>query len=66
MDAMATKVLPDVELHWRDVWLGGAVTALLTPRDEEALNAHLRGIENAGHLQTLTIPQLRQIGRVHV
>ena len=36
------------------------VTALLTPRDEEALNAHLRGIENAGHLQTLTIPQLRR------
>jgi CheY-like chemotaxis protein len=33
------------------------VTALLSPRDEEALVAHLRSMENATHLQTLTIPQ---------
>lgn len=27
--AMIFKVLPDVDMHWRDVWLGAAVTALL-------------------------------------
>ncbi len=27
--AMIFKVLPDVAMHWRDVWLGAAVTALL-------------------------------------
>jgi len=27
--AMIYKVLPDVAMHWRDVWLGAAVTALL-------------------------------------
>jgi membrane protein len=27
--AMIFKILPDVRLHWRDVWLGAAVTALL-------------------------------------
>jgi membrane protein len=27
--AMIYKVLPDVELHWRDVWVGAAVTAVL-------------------------------------
>ncbi len=27
--AMIYKVLPDVRMHWRDVWLGAAVTALL-------------------------------------
>jgi membrane protein len=27
--AMIFKVLPDVDLHWRDVWLGATVTALL-------------------------------------
>jgi hypothetical protein len=36
------------------------VTALLSPRDEEALVAHLRSMENATHLQTLTIPQFRK------
>jgi membrane protein len=27
--ALMYKVLPDVHLHWRDVWIGAAVTALL-------------------------------------
>jgi membrane protein len=27
--AMIFKVLPDADMHWRDVWLGAAVTALL-------------------------------------
>src|SRR6185503_15902232 len=27
--AMIFKILPDVEMHWRDVWVGAAVTALL-------------------------------------
>ena len=27
--AMIYKILPDVRLHWRDVWLGASVTALL-------------------------------------
>ena len=36
------------------------VGALLSPRDEDALNAHLRTLPDAGHLQTLTIPRLRQ------
>src|SRR5436190_676548 len=34
------------------------VSALLPPRDEDRLMSHLRSLENAGHLQTLTIPQL--------
>ena len=35
------------------------VGALLSSRDEDALIAHLRTLPDAGHLQTLTIPQLR-------
>jgi membrane protein len=27
--ALLFKVLPDVEISWRDVWIGGAITALL-------------------------------------
>lgn len=27
--AMIFKVLPDAQIHWRDVWIGAAVTALL-------------------------------------
>ena len=34
------------------------VSALLSPRDEDRLMAHLRSLEGAAHLQTLTIPQL--------
>ena len=36
------------------------VSALMSPRDEDALVAHLRTLPDAGHLQTLTVPQLRQ------
>ena len=34
------------------------VSALLSPRDEDDLMAHLRALEGATHLQTHTIPQL--------
>jgi hypothetical protein len=34
------------------------LSALLSPRDEDELIAHLRTLDNAGHLQTHTIPQL--------
>ena len=34
------------------------LSALLSPRDEDELIAHLKTLENAGHLQTHTIPQL--------
>jgi hypothetical protein len=34
------------------------VTALLSPRDEEELVGHLKTLDGAEHLQTLTIPQL--------
>jgi CheY-like chemotaxis protein len=36
------------------------VTALLSPRDESDLTDHLRDLEGAEHLQTLTIPLLIQ------
>lgn len=39
------------------------VTALMSPRDEEDLVAHLRTLgEEAGHLQTITIPLLSSAG----
>src|SRR3954469_9157539 len=34
------------------------MTALFSPRDEDELFAHLKTLDNAGHLQTHTIPQL--------
>ena len=34
------------------------VDALMSPRDEDSLIAHFRTLPDAGHLQTLTIPQL--------
>ena len=34
------------------------LSALLSPRDEDELIAHLRTLDNAAHLQTHTIPQL--------
>ena len=36
------------------------VTALLSPRDEADLTDHLRDLDGAEHLQTLTIPLLLQ------
>jgi hypothetical protein len=47
IEAMRTT-MPDVLL----------LSALLSPRDEDELVAHLKTLENAGHLQTHTIPQL--------
>jgi CheY-like chemotaxis protein len=47
LEAMRTTV-PDVLL----------LSALLSPRDEDELIAHLRTLEHAEHLQTYTIPQL--------
>ena len=34
------------------------VDALMSPREEDSLIGHFRTLPNAGHLQTLTIPQL--------
>ena len=51
MEAMRSKI-PDVML----------VSALLSPRDEDELVAHLRTLDNAEHLQTHTIPQLASAG----
>ncbi|HEX9368341.1 MAG TPA: hypothetical protein VF921_17050, partial [Vicinamibacterales bacterium] len=47
LEAMRTTV-PDVLL----------ISALLSPRDEDELVAHLRTLADADHLQTHTIPQL--------
>lgn len=47
LEAIRTTV-PDVLL----------ISALLSPRDEDELVAHLRTLDNADHLQTHTIPQL--------
>jgi hypothetical protein len=35
------------------------LSALLSPRDEDTLIAHLRSLDGASHLQTITIPQFR-------
>src|SRR5918993_612570 len=47
IEAMRT-CMPDVLL----------LSALLSPRDEDELMAHLKTLDHAGHLQTHTIPQL--------
>jgi CheY-like chemotaxis protein len=47
LEAMRTTI-PDVLL----------LSALMSPRDEDELIAHLRTLEHADHLQTHTIPQL--------
>ena len=39
--AMIFKVLPDVKIAWRDVWLGAALTALLFTVGKFALGAYL-------------------------
>ena len=51
MEAMRSA-MPDVML----------LSALLSPRDEDELVAHLRTLEDAEHLQTHTIPQLASSG----
>jgi CheY-like chemotaxis protein len=50
LEAMRTTV-PDVLL----------LSALMSPRDEDELIAHLRTLEHADHLQTHTIPQLASV-----
>ena len=39
--ALLFKYLPDVELRWRDVWLGGAVTALLFTAGKQLIGLYL-------------------------
>jgi membrane protein len=39
--AMMLKVLPDVKIAWRDVWLGAVVTALLFTVGKYALALYL-------------------------
>jgi hypothetical protein len=51
LEAMRSAV-PDVML----------LSALLSPRAEDELVAHLRGLQGAEHLQTHTIPQLASAG----
>ena len=38
---MIYKVLPDVEIHWRDVWVGAAITSLLFMIGQAALSWYL-------------------------
>src|SRR5258706_13753285 len=38
------------------------LSALLSPRDEDRLIKHLRSLEDAPHLQTLTIPRFSAAG----
>ena len=47
--------LAAIGTHIPDVLL---LSALLSPRDEDELIAHLRGLDGADHIQTHTIPQL--------
>jgi hypothetical protein len=51
MDAIAYR-MPDLIL----------LSSLLSPRDEDALMSHLRTLDGASHLQTLTIPLFRAAG----
>ncbi len=39
--AMIYKILPDVRLEWRDVWIGAAVTALLFSLGKSAIGLYL-------------------------
>jgi membrane protein len=39
--ALLFKYLPDVELRWRDVWLGGAVTALFFTAGKQLIGLYL-------------------------
>lgn len=47
--AMIFKILPDVKIAWRDVWLGAAVTALLFTIGKWAIGLYLgtSGVSNA-------------------
>src|SRR6185503_10372344 len=50
------EAIESIELGVPDVIL---LSALLSPRDEDRLIKFLRSLDDASHLQTLTIPQLR-------
>ena len=45
-----------IALHVPDLIL---LSTFMSPRDEDALMSHLRTLDGAAHLQTLTLPQLR-------
>jgi membrane protein len=47
--ALIFKVVPDVQIGWRDVWLGGLVTALLFVAGKTAIGYYLgrSGVESA-------------------
>ncbi len=45
--AMIYKVLPDVEIAWRDVWIGAAVTSLLFAIGKQLIGLYL-GYSSAG------------------
>ena len=55
VDSTAEAVERDCCAHPRPDLL----SPMLSPRDEDALIAHLRSLEGASHLQTITIPQFR-------
>ena len=51
-----TEAVDEIAARMPDLIL---LSALLSPRDEDALIAHLRSLDGASHLQTITIPQFR-------
>src|SRR5882762_4470740 len=53
------EAIESIELGIPDLIL---LSALLSPRDEDRLIKFLRSLDDASHLQTLTIPQLRTGG----
>ena len=50
------EAIDQLSSHLPDLIL---LSTLLSPRDEDALIGRLRSLENASHLQTITIPQFR-------
>ena len=51
-----TQAVDEIAARMPDLIL---LSALLSPRDEDALIRHLRTLDGASHLQTITIPQFR-------
>lgn len=47
--AMIFKILPDVDIHWGDVWFGGVVTALLFSIGKYLIGLYL-GISSVGSI----------------
>jgi hypothetical protein len=52
----AAEALGEIGAHIPDLIM---LSPMLSPRDEDALIAHLRSLEGASHLHTITIPQFR-------